>query len=125
MHLCSFVLKTGSSFFCIAHSSYFSYPRLTGKCLSSYYIYHMYTFSQRPIILEHAPNRLPKYLHIQPQTPLPDILRIQLHHFFKVRNVTSPTNLPQPGQSRPKRHPGSVMWLILFPLIYCRRPGSC
>lgn len=51
-------------------------------------------FSHRPITLKHTPNRLPQYLHIQPQTPLTDILCIQLHHFFEVRYIASAADLP-------------------------------
>ena len=33
-------------------------------------------------------------------TPLPNILGIQLHHFLKVRDIASATHLPQSGQPR-------------------------
>ncbi len=57
-------------------------------------------------------------------TPLSNILGIQLHHFLKVRDIASSTHLPQPGQSRSKRHSSSMMWFILLPLIECWRSGA-
>ena len=78
--------------------------------------------SHRPITLKHTQNRLKQNLHIQLQTPLTDILRIQLHYFLEVRNVASSTHLPHSGKAGAKCHSCSVVWFIQFPLIHCRWP---
>lgn len=65
-----------------------------------------------------------KYLYIQPNIPLRNILRIQPHDLLKIRNITPTTNLPHPGNSRLNGNPCSVMQLILLQLIRQNRSGT-
>lgn len=48
----------------------------------------------RPVSPQHNPHSLKQNLNIQPHPPLSYILFIQLHDLFKIRNLTSPANLP-------------------------------
>lgn len=69
-------------------------------------------FSHRPITLKHTPNRLPQYPHIQSQTPLTDILCIQLHHFFEVRYIASAADLPHSCEAGAEGHSRSVVRFV-------------
>ena len=76
------------------------------------------------IPLNNRQHSLKKYLYIQPNIPLRNILRIQPHDLLKIRNITPTTNLPHPGNSRLNGNPCSVMQLILLQLIRQNRSGT-
>lgn len=62
----------------------------------------LYSFLHCSIVFQNSYKRLEYYLYIPLNTPLPNILGIQLYHFLKVRDITPSTYLPQSGQSRPE-----------------------
>ena len=96
------VYKTGSFRLCYVNA----------VCWVDIFLNGITPFSHRPITLKHTPNRLPQYLHIQPQTPLTDILRIQLHHFFEVRYIASAADLPHSCEAGAEGHSCSVVRFI-------------
>ena len=51
------------------------------------------------LLSQHTYNSLKNNSYIILHTPLPNILGIQSHNFFKVRDIAPATHLPQPGQS--------------------------
>ena len=88
---------------------YSSYPK-------TYYTY-LSNPLHRPTLPKHHPHSPHHNLHIQPQTPLGNILLIQPHNLFKVRNITSPTHLPHSGYSGLYGQPYAVVQFILIPFI--------
>ena len=50
-----------------------------------------------PLPCEHRPGRLEQYLEIEPQRPVVDVLKIQIHPFLETHIVSTGGNLPQPG----------------------------
>lgn len=51
---------------------------------------HINFFLPSPSTNQHNPNRLQNNLNILTDTETPDILLIQFHHLFEIRNITSP-----------------------------------
>lgn len=73
------------------------------------------------IFLNHNHNCLQKYLNVQSNIPILYILFIQSHNFLKIRNITSPTNLPHPRNPRLYRQPYLMMRFIQIRLRNQRR----
>ena len=55
---------------------------------------HPYTALHRPASTQHNLHSLKQNLNIQPHPPFSYVFLIQLHDLFKIRNLTSPANLP-------------------------------
>lgn len=89
----------GQFLFSYFHSNPLTYilPQLPNQPSSNHN--HSGVFSHRPFIPQNHQHRLPQYLNIQPQVPLRDILVIQCHNLFKIRNIASSAHLPHPGQT--------------------------
>ena len=69
--------------------------------------------------LKHDSDGLEQNLNIHSDIPVLDIFHIKFYNFLKVSDITSSAHLPHSGQSRFHGKSSAVIWLILFPLIYC------
>ena len=115
---CFFIYYQFITYLFIFQCSLFPYPRTNCTFFSIHNLIH------RPIPLNHRNHSLPEYFHVHFHIPLTDILRIQLHNFFKISNLTSSANLPHTRNAWFDRKSRSVMEFIFIPLIQCRWTGS-
>ena len=96
-----------SFIYCVHHTALSRYFRVYSSYFSA--SHHPDRFTQQnqssfslhcSIISKYSHSSLTKNTNIPLNTPLPNILGIQLHHFLKVRDIAPSTHLPQSGQSR-------------------------
>ena len=76
----------------------------------------------RPASFQHGLDRVRHDSEVQPKVPFPDVARVQLYHFLKVRDVAAPADLPQPRDPRLERQARTMMKLVFLPLVHRRRP---
>ena len=82
---------------------------------------------RRPSPPQHRRKSLENNLQIQPQRPVFDIFRIQLHHFLKIRDVAPSADLPKPCQTWHRSQTALVMEVVLLVFINGRWacPNQC
>ena len=78
----------------------------------------------RPFLLKHHQNGLQQNLQIQPDAPLVDVARIQLHDFLKVQHIASAIYLPHAGDAWLDCQSQAVAGLIELYLFLGRRAGA-
>ena len=77
-----------------------------------------------PFPRQYRPGRLEKYLEIEPQGPVVDVLKIQIHPFLETHIVSTGGNLPEAG--KPGLHgKAPSLPVVIFPHLGRNRgPGS-